>query len=111
MQKPADCKSKRKQRGSNSVYGSLKEDNAEVAQLVEHKLAPKDKRFQPWQDECKTEQTANAKENNAEVAQLVEHNLAKVGVAGSSPVFRSRKKSLARMVELVDTRDLKSLGQ
>ena len=25
----------------------------------------------------------------AEVAQLVEHNLAKVGVAGSSPVFRS----------------------
>ena len=28
----------------------------------------------------------------AEVAQLVEHNLAKVGVAGSSPVFRSRKK-------------------
>ena len=27
--------------------------------------------------------------NNAEIAQLVEHNLAKVGVAGSSPVFRS----------------------
>ncbi len=26
---------------------------------------------------------------NAEVAQLVEHNLAKVGVAGSSLVFRS----------------------
>ena len=26
---------------------------------------------------------------NAEIAQLVEHNLAKVGVAGSSPVFRS----------------------
>jgi hypothetical protein len=25
----------------------------------------------------------------AEVAQLVEHDLAKVGVAGSSPVFRS----------------------
>ena len=25
----------------------------------------------------------------AEIAQLVEHNLAKVGVAGSSPVFRS----------------------
>ncbi len=111
MQKPADCKSKRKQRGSNSVYGSLKEDNAEVAQLVEHNLAQKDKWLQPWQDECKTGQTAKAKENNAEVAQLVEHNLAKVGVAGSNPVFRSRKKSLARMVELVDTRDLKSLGQ
>ena len=26
---------------------------------------------------------------HAKVAQLVEHNLAKVGVAGSSPVFRS----------------------
>jgi hypothetical protein len=26
---------------------------------------------------------------DAEVAHLVEHNLAKVGVAGSSPVFRS----------------------
>ena len=30
------------------------------------------------------------KDDNAEIAQLVEHNLAKVGVAGSSPVFRSR---------------------
>jgi hypothetical protein len=28
----------------------------------------------------------------AEIAQLVEHDLAKVGVAGSSPVFRSEKK-------------------
>ena len=28
--------------------------------------------------------------NNAEVAHLVEHDLAKVGVAGSSPVFRSK---------------------
>ena len=27
---------------------------------------------------------------NAKIAQLVEHNLAKVGVAGSSPVFRSK---------------------
>ena len=27
----------------------------------------------------------------AEIAQLVEHNLAKVGVAGPSPVFRSKK--------------------
>ena len=44
----------------------------------------------------------------AEIAQLVEHNLAKVGVAGPSPVFRSND---AAMVELVDTRDLKSLGQ
>ena len=30
--------------------------------------------------------------NNAEVAQLVEHNLAGLGVAGSSPVFRSSLK-------------------
>jgi hypothetical protein len=29
----------------------------------------------------------------AGIAQLVEHNLAKVGVAGSSPVSRSRKRS------------------
>ena len=27
---------------------------------------------------------------NAKIAQLVEHDLAKVGVAGSSPVFRSK---------------------
>ena len=52
----------------------------------------------------------------AEIAQLVEHNLAKVGVAGSSPVFRSSQKeqnsgsaflslkveTKARMAELVD---------
>ena len=29
-------------------------------------------------------------QNNAEIAQLVEHNLAKVGVASSSLVFRSK---------------------
>lgn len=29
---------------------------------------------------------------NAIVAQLVEYNLAKVGVAGSSPVFRSKRQ-------------------
>ena len=51
---------------------------------------------------------------NAEVAHLVEHNLAKVGVAGSSPVFRSEGPALcgiffaAPVVELVDTQDLKS---
>jgi hypothetical protein len=54
---------------------------------------------------------------NAEVAHLVEHNLAKVGVAGSSPVFRSEVPALAGffyealVVELVDTQDLKSCGQ
>ena len=36
----------------------------------------------------------------AKVAQLVEHDLAKVGVAGSSPVFRSL---FAEVVKLVDT--------
>ena len=43
----------------------------------------------------------------ARVAQLVEHNLAKVGVASSNLVSRSILKS-ARVVELVDTPDLKS---
>ena len=54
----------------------------------------------------------------AEIAQLVEHDLAKVGVAGSSPVFRSDKIRhrnrcrflCAQVVELVDTLDLKSNG-
>ena len=31
-------------------------------------------------------------QKNAEIAQLVEHNLAKVGVASSSLVFRSKSK-------------------
>ncbi len=56
----------------------------------------------------------------AEVAHLVEHDLAKVGVAGSSPVFRSKNRFQiaqavwnfclwsTRVVESVDTRDLKS---
>ena len=47
--------------------------------------------------------------HNVKIAQLVEHDLAKVGVAGSSPVFRSLYRD-ARMVELVDTQDLKSCG-
>ena len=56
----------------------------------------------------------------AEVAHLVEHDLAKVGVAGSSPVFRSVNPLavaaedfffIALVVELVDTQDLKSCLQ
>jgi hypothetical protein len=53
----------------------------------------------------------------AKVAQLVEHDLAKVGVAGSNPVFRSIWPSIegfsifARVVELVDTQDLKSCSR
>jgi hypothetical protein len=69
-----------------------------------------------------------ALKTTAEVAHLVEHDLAKVGVAGSSPVFRSYKadsfcyllffkgaslyyNSFTRVVELVDTQDLKSCSQ
>ncbi len=53
---------------------------------------------------------------DAEVAQLVEHNLAKVGVAGSSPVFRSIFfkfvcMSQAGVAELADAQDLKSCGR
>ena len=48
----------------------------------------------------------------AAIAQLVERDLAKVEVAGPSPVCRSFFiHTVAAMVELVDTRDLKSLGQ
>ncbi len=39
---------------------------------------------------------------------VVEHHLAKVGVAGSNPVFRSK---LAGVAELADAQDLKSCGR
>ena len=60
---------------------------------------------------CKLTENTQAK-----IAQLVERNLAKVEVAGSNPVFRSFFLLLtynddARMVESVDTLDLKSSGQ
>ena len=46
---------------------------------------------------CRAKQKSRICFANAEIAQLVEHNLAKVGVAGSSPVFRSTfQKSLRR---------------
>ncbi len=57
----------------------------------------------------KTEMTPSKAKQNAKIAQLVEHNLAKVGVAGSSPVFRSNilksrfDRHFVRVVELVDT--------
>ena len=35
----------------------------------------------------------------AKIAQLVEHDLAKVGVAGSSPVFRSQDVQVAELVD------------
>jgi hypothetical protein len=40
---------------------------------------------------------------------VVEHHLAKVGVAGSNPVFRS--KNSAGVAELADAQDLKSCGR
>ena len=39
---------------------------------------------------------------------VVEHHLAKVGVAGSNPVFRSK---CAGVAELADAQDLKSCGR
>ena len=42
---------------------------------------------------------------------VVEHHLAKVGVAGSNPVFRSNYTIHAGVVELADTQDLKSCGR
>ena len=41
---------------------------------------------------------------------MVEHHLAKVGVAGSNPVFRSIIHS-AGVAELADAQDLKSCGE
>ena len=60
---------------------------AEIAQLVEHNLAPRGIKTSPTlARDCKTKRALH----NAEIAQLVEHNLAKVGVASSSLVFRSK---------------------
>ena len=39
--------------------------------------------------------------SNAEIAQLVEHNLAKVRVASSSLVFRSKIKEVSRNADLL----------
>ena len=65
---------------------------AEVAQLVEHNLAP---RVLKYSNLGKMPFEQRVLINFAEVAQLVEHNLAKVRVAGSSPVFRSKRKRWA----------------
>ena len=111
----------------------LSNDSAEIAQLVEHNLAKvgvassslvfrsiemiatnqcpgggigRRARFRcVCREACRFESCSG--HYIAEIAQLVEHNLAKVRVASSSLVFRSKA---ARMVESVDTRDLKSLG-
>ena len=52
------------------------------------------------------------KHHYAKIAQLVEHDLAKVGVAGSSPVFRSTRDLLytyAKIAQLVE-HDLAKVG-
>ena len=46
----------------------------------------------------------------AEVAQLVEHNLAKVGVASSSLVFRSKTKEVSRNADFTFAPSTKSLS-
>ena len=52
-------------------------------------MSQKDQHIQPWQG--KPQKSEDVK-HIAEIAQLVEHNLAKVGVASSSLVFRSKSK-------------------
>ena len=60
-----------------------------------------------------TERVVSSLTKTSESSSGVEHHLAKVRVAGSNPVFRSTyyNQFNARMVELVDTLDLKSNGQ
>ena len=66
---------------------------AKIAQLVEHDLAPKDQtRSDLGKGINEKEFSGYQQIHIAKIAQLVEHDLAKVGVAGSSPVFRSRNK-------------------
>ena len=48
----------------------------------------------------------------AKIAQLVEHNLAKVGVAGSSPVFRSSTlKYKSQTLQSINNRENSSVGR
>ena len=61
--------------------------STKVAQLVEHNLPPEAERIDATLGRFEDAKTLF--DDNAKVAQLVEHNLPKVGVAGSSPVFRS----------------------
>ncbi len=59
----------------------------------------------------------HSQNGNAKIAQLVEHDLAKVGVAGSSPVFRSKdieklvkpETATAKIAQLVE-HDLAKVG-
>ena len=42
---------------------------------------------------------------------MVEHHLAMVGVAGSNPVFRSRKKDSPKAVSFFNKREIAQLGR
>ena len=90
----------------NKLIFAPAKENAKIAQLVEHNLAPNHGhgKTRPWQDGSQIT-TVYAK-----IAQLVEHYLAKVGVAGSSPVFRSKVCVRRPDGGMVDTKDLKSFG-
>ena len=59
------------------------------------------------QKDCRNKKNAlylqSQNQKNAEIAQLVEHNLAKVGVASSSLVFRSKhNRKIAEIAQLVE---------
>ncbi len=62
---------------------------AKVAQLVEHDLAPDIGYASTLASIFEKVFSKIIQHIIAKVAQLVEHDLAKVGVAGSNPVFRS----------------------
>ena len=76
-------------------------DNAKFCKNNRQKIWQKRKKCITLHRNCETRLP------NAKIAQLVEHDLAKVGVAGSSPVFRSKtllhSADHVRVVELVDT--------
>ena len=80
------------------------------------------KSFAEWKKVCtfapafKGRESLEIVKSDAEIAQLVEHDLAKVGVASSSLVFRSKVTSQSGRNKrsgggMVDTRDLKSLAR
>ncbi len=58
-------------------------------------------RFSLNKENIKILTSVEAKQKLAKIAQLVEHNLAKVGVAGSSPVFRSKNNSSLYLADIL----------
>ena len=54
----------------------------------------------------RAEGRASLGDRHADVAQLVEHHLAKVGVAGSNPVVRSKKPQVKTVI-MADTPKVK----